>query len=323
MTQAWHSLVDTIRLLPSGRTSDDDRKAQLQEKHTLDSALEQLSVLLEMRKTGNAAPLSAASGVTPRVSPAPGTDGTNTPPASGANKRKRRPSVGVSGSPAPNGELLSAVSPHPSGRAGTPLRDVAKRQRQGETTDQLPLRPGRKVAARQKHHGTNKGREDEGEEWILAKVVKMVGGDKYRYEVQDADDGTRWTTTLKSIILLPDPDANPNISSHPNNLEDFPKGTQVLGLYPDTTSFYRATVVSAPIPGTGMGRGVRGGNGRAEPGAKPGVYRLSFVDDGDNISDVVKDLVVLVSRASEPRAQRAASESDERLCNELLTLYHR
>jgi SAGA-associated factor 29 len=123
----------------------------------------------------------------------------------------------------------------------------------------------------------------------------MVGGDKFRYEVKDADDGTVWTTTLKSIILLPDPEASPTVSSHPSNLEDIPKGSQVLGLYPDTTSFYRATVVSAPLPGTGMGRGPRGGSGRVDPGAKPGVYRLSFVDDGDNISDVAKDLVVLVS----------------------------
>lgn len=130
----------------------------------------------------------------------------------------------------------------------------------------------------------------------------MVGGDKYRYEVQDADDGTTWVTTLKSIILLPDADAPPSVSSHPSNLEDFPKGAQVLGLYPDTTSFYRATVVSPPIPGTGMGRGVRGASARTEPGAKPGLYRLSFVDDGDNISDVDKHLVVAVSWMSLTRS---------------------
>lgn len=281
MTQAWYALVDTIRLLPSGRTLDDDRKAQLHEKQTLDSALEQLSVLIDMKKTG----------VTPRVSPAPGTEGTMTPPS--GTKRKRRPSIGVSLSPGPGGDLLSASSPHP-GRGSTPLREAAKRQRPpGDTSDQLPLAPGRKVAARQRQK-----LDAEGEEWILAKVVKMVGGDKQRYEVQDADDGTRWTTTLKNnIILLPDPEAPVHLSSNPANLEDFPRGSQVLGLYPDTTSFYRATVVSAPIPGTGMGRGVRGGNGRADPGAKPGVYRLAFVDDGDNISDVVKDLVVMVGQS--------------------------
>jgi SAGA-associated factor 29 len=104
-----------------------------------------------------------------------------------------------------------------------------------------------------------------------------------------------WNTTLRSIIPLPNPAANPSSSAHPSNLEDYPKGTAVLALYPDTTSFYRATVVSAPLPGTGHGLGIRGGSGRADPGAKKEVYRLAFVDDGDNLSEVHKDSVVLVS----------------------------
>lgn len=305
MTQAWHQLVDTIRLLPR---TDEDQRTVIQEKATLDSALDHISVLIDLRRNGNAS--TAATG-TPRVSPAPGTDGVLTPPSNGGLKRKRRPSGGISASPAPvaippaphtggsESALSSVASPLASGRSGTPLREAAAAKRRanappGDTSDQLPLRAGRKVAARQKQQGV-KGREDEGEEWILAKVVKMVGGDKMRYEVQDADDGTRWVTTLKNIILLPDPEAAPHISSHPSNLEDFARGTQVLALYPDTTSFYRATVVSAPIPGTGMGRGVRGGNGRPDPGAKAGQYRLAFVDDGDNVHDVNKTLVVLVS----------------------------
>jgi hypothetical protein len=68
----------------------------------------------------------------------------------------------------------------------------------------------------------------------------------------------------------------------------------VLALYPDTTSFYRATVVSAPIPGTGMGGPPRPG-ARAEPGALKGMYRLSFVDDGDEIREVEARMVVMVS----------------------------
>ena len=104
-----------------------------------------------------------------------------------------------------------------------------------------------------------------------------------------------FNTTLRSIIPLPDPKSSPNLSSHPSNLEDFPRGSTVLGLYPDTTSFYRATVVSAPIPGTGMGLGVKNGNGRLDPGAKKGMYRLAFVDDGDNVHEVNKDYVIIVS----------------------------
>lgn len=59
-----------------------------------------------------------------------------------------------------------------------------------------------------------------------------------------------------------------------------------MGLYPDTTSFYQATVVAAPLPGTGMGSNgpghkVGSGNGRTDPKAKKGKYILMFVDDGN------------------------------------------
>ncbi len=44
-----------------------------------------------------------------------------------------------------------------------------------------------------------------------------------------------------------------------------------------------------------MGLGVKGGNGKPEPGAKREKYRLNFVDDEGNISEVHKDYVVSVS----------------------------
>jgi SAGA-associated factor 29 len=72
-------------------------------------------------------------------------------------------------------------------------------------------------------------------------------------------------------------------------VENIPKGSIVLALYPDTTAFYQATVVAAPIPGTGMGTS---GSRRADPGAKRGKYVLAFVDDGDNTHEVdAKDVV--------------------------------
>lgn len=270
MTQAWHTLVDTLRRLD--QNGGDDKRAVLVEKQTLDTALDQLSTLLELRR--------ATHSETPRASPAP--DSLLTPPS--GVKRKRRLSVSQSPAPAPHtGGSESALSSltSPRGRQGTPLRD--KRSR-GDTSDQLPLRSGRRIAVKQKQTG----RKEEEDEWILASVHKMVGDT--RYEVQDADDGTRWTTNLRSIILLPDPAAPTTSSAHPSNLDDFPRGSQVLALYPDTTSFYRATVVSAPAAGSGN-RGQRA----ADPAAKPGVYRLAFVDDGDHIHEVDKDLVVLVS----------------------------
>jgi hypothetical protein len=56
--------------------------------------------------------------------------------------------------------------------------------------------------------------------------------------------------------------------------------------------------MSAPIPGTGNGLGVKGGSGRPDPGAKKEKYRLAFVDDGDNIHDVHKSVVVMASQAA-------------------------
>lgn len=101
----------------------------------------------------------------------------------------------------------------------------------------------------------------------------------------------QWSTTIRSIIPLPDKDAP---GSHPANYVEYPAGSTVLALYPDTTSFYRATVISAPIPGTGMGGPPRPGV-RADPGAVKGMYRLSFVDDDDNVRDVEAKMVVMVS----------------------------
>lgn len=57
----------------------------------------------------------------------------------------------------------------------------------------------------------------------------------------------------------------------------------MLGLYPDTTSFYRATVVSPPS---------RGG-AKVNPERKD-MYELTFVDDGDAVHDVHRYNVIKV-----------------------------
>ena len=50
----------------------------------------------------------------------------------------------------------------------------------------------------------------------------------------------------------------------------------MLALYPETTSFYRATV--------------------QQPARREGgKYKLAFVDDGDNVLDVTREFVVAVS----------------------------
>lgn len=52
----------------------------------------------------------------------------------------------------------------------------------------------------------------------------------------------KYNTTLKSIIPLPD--MRDKTKTYPEH--DYPPQTQVMALYPDTTSFYRAIIVSGP-----------------------------------------------------------------------------
>lgn len=92
-----------------------------------------------------------------------------------------------------------------------------------------------------------------------------------RYEVQDVDDDNGvpgeyarslqihlllnlpikyfriYRTGLKNIQPLPDPDAHPSDPSHVSQSRPFHPGASVLALYPDTTSFYRAEVISAQM----------------------------------------------------------------------------
>jgi SAGA-associated factor 29 len=85
------------------------------------------------------------------------------------------------------------------------------------------------------------------------------------YEVEDVDEEGRkgskqfsWNTTLKSIIPLP-------VKDHPDTYPSavLPPGTTVLGLYPDTTTFYKGKVKSGP-------------SDRARR------YKVLFEDDADN-----------------------------------------
>ncbi|EFP86951.1 hypothetical protein PGT21_031068 [Puccinia graminis f. sp. tritici] len=111
--------------------------------------------------------------------------------------------------------------------------------------DQLPLLPGRLVAFKCPRKPSDHPAE---EHWIMAKVVKCISGDRNRYEVEDVDEEGRkgskqfsWNTTLKSIIPLP-------VKDHPDTYPPavLPPGTTVLGLYPDTTTFYKGKVKSGP-----------------------------------------------------------------------------
>ncbi|WVF68778.1 hypothetical protein IAT40_003550 [Kwoniella sp. CBS 6097] len=335
MSNLWHSLVDTLRLLPSVPTnpstlkhsstaSDEDKARDLRimqkEKRTLDEALEKLGVLIALRRGSSVPPEGAGSGA--GISGNGGPSYMVSTPGSGAGgaggiKRKRKLSIGLgsgSASPAPHGlhpgshlhggrdNALSPTPGHGTTKAGTPMsREATGKHKRDIYSDQLPLQPGRKVAFRvpkskandgdSKHGGV--GGDTGGEEWILAVVASCIQQDRMRYTVTDIEDtSAAYNTTLRSIIPLPDPDSPSHLSSHPSNLEDYGRGAQVLALYPDTTSFYRATVVAPPPPGTGNGLGIRSGSSGGESSGKKGFYKLMFVDDDDNIQDVHKDLVL-------------------------------
>ncbi|EIW68088.1 hypothetical protein TREMEDRAFT_33136 [Tremella mesenterica DSM 1558] len=269
MKQIWHNVVDTLRLLPS---VPPPTPPSGEEQATLSSALDKLSVLISMRKE-----VSSTVGST-----------TNTVGIGSGNsnlKRKRRLSTHSPIPPISTESALTSLA-SPNVRGNTPLsREATGKQRKEMYADQLPLQSGRRVAFRLP---AAKQREEDGEEgWILAFVRKCIQMDKMRYEVHDADDVTAtYNTTLRSLIPLPDPTAPLNHPSNPSQTDIFPIGTQVLALYPDTTAFYRATVISPAAPGK---RGKHGGGENTE------WYKLMFVDDGERVHEVDRCSVVLVS----------------------------
>lgn len=58
-----------------------------------------------------------------------------------------------------------------------------------------------------------------------------------------------YNTTLRAIIPLPDPEAPLNSAAHPSAYQEFPAGSTVMALYPDTSCFYRAEVIAIPSEG--------------------------------------------------------------------------
>lgn len=64
-----------------------------------------------------------------------------------------------------------------------------------------------------------------------------------------------FTTDIRSLIPLPDPNAPPGSLAHYSSYPEFPPGAEVMAIYESTTSFYRAIVVTGPKePGAGRVR---------------------------------------------------------------------
>ncbi|KAJ1675810.1 hypothetical protein EV182_000517 [Spiromyces aspiralis] len=73
---------------------------------------------------------------------------------------------------------------------------------------------------------------DQSDEWILAKVKQALGNNQYI--VEDVDDGGKYRIRYNQMLLI-DPD-RPEIK----------RGERVLGMYPGTTVFYKASVLAPP-----------------------------------------------------------------------------
>jgi hypothetical protein len=74
----------------------------------------------------------------------------------------------------------------------------------------------------------------------------------------------RCNTTLRAIIPLPDLNAPPTSAAHLNAYQEFPAGSTVMALYPDTSCFYRAEVIASPRD--------------FQPSGRASIRYISFID---------------------------------------------
>ncbi|KAF7314268.1 Saga complex component [Mycena kentingensis (nom. inval.)] len=265
------------------------------EVKAIEDAIERLDVLIALRKAPE--PSVDKRAKRPR-SPSLGGSAPNVP-VTPANTAPSRISITVparSSSSVPSTQQPQQQH-QPTALSALPSMRMPK-SRQELLMKQLPLQAGRKVAFHQpsgkpataanKAGGgaaaTGTGAIETGENWILAVVVKSMG-DKYRYEVQDPEPqedgqpGLCYYTNLKAIIPLPDPNAPDRSLSHVSSYPEFAVGATVMALYPDTSCFYRAEVLSNP---------------KMQKGAQAGkyLYKLKFDDDEDQEHAVLAEWVV-------------------------------
>jgi len=210
------------------------------------------------------------------------------------NRRKRQrlsPSVSSRGTPPVQNGPARAVTTGPQ---------VKVKTRKDNITLQLPLSEGRRVAYRQSKKDEGAGKpvkeethrlrttetpepepDDEDGEWIIAVVTKRGRKNPSVYTVQDAEPEDpkhppTWTTTVRSLIPLPDPNAPSSSPAHFSAYGPFAAGSTVLGHFPDTSAFYRAIVHQPPKP----------------PVTDKSVYKLKFEGDNDMIRDVSVHMVI-------------------------------
>lgn len=236
-----------------------------QEAKALDDAIERIEILKALRKAPEVLPSEKRNTRQRGTSPSNG-------PASGLNPVRNTVSIMVP----PRGSV---------GPSGVTARDPkARKDSRGEKL----LQEGRKVAF---HPPPNKaaGGDTDENTWILALITKCISSNKY--EVQDAEPqedgqpGVTYITTPKSMIPLPDPNAHFGTPAHVSSYQDFAAGATVMALYPDTSCFYRAEVISTPKEMQPSGR-------TAPPSKYMPMYKLKFEDDDNQEHPVAAQWVV-------------------------------
>ncbi|SPO20792.1 uncharacterized protein UTRI_00269 [Ustilago trichophora] len=233
----------------------------------IESAQEKLGILVALRSPSDGGG-GASRSSTPRKDLAfkVKSSHSNTPTPSG-----RR----AAGGPLGPSNLSSSSSSSTTATASS--TSTSNRGRRETLTAQHPLSQGRKVAVLPS--------KTEESDWLKASVLSYAKSSN-EYTVQDDDEpgpeGT-YKVGMDNIIPLP-------ISLHTMPAADYPPGSRVLGMYPDTSCFYGATVKSG---GPGLSRNANLAKlMKKEPELLEAKYNLEFDDDNGEIRQVPAWLVV-------------------------------
>jgi SAGA-associated factor 29 len=154
--------------------------------------------------------------------------------------RQATETYGISYSKRPDtGEQKRKRKDAPSDIQPTKTKKARTYSEVGYADDSDEIRTGSQVA----YHLPKAKQSDA--EWIQCVVVRISGEyPKLRYEVQDPEPDENgatsqlYKTTAQSLILIPGDSAG---------LAPYPNGTEVLARYPETTTFYKAEVISTKV----------------------------------------------------------------------------
>ncbi|TEB39729.1 hypothetical protein FA13DRAFT_1723937 [Coprinellus micaceus] len=239
--EGWKSLKESYKKL--NNSLEEMQKHSDSEAKLLDKSIELISVLIALRKA---------------------------PEASLTDKRTKRPRASSPATPGPGSGTSTrgvSITLPPRTNSVGPSANHKKKDRKGH-----PLAVNTKVAF---WNGNAANRTSDDADWILAIIVRVTSNRDGRimYEVRDAEEEGAEVITAhqKHVIPLPDPKAP---FTH-----EFSIGHTVLGLYPDTSCFYRAEVVATPKT-------------LQSSGARHPTYKLKFEDDDNQEHPVAAEWVV-------------------------------